>query len=112
MSDTPEFTRWQDLLSLLALDDNTKQPSPEQLKHLEFVLSVLLTPDERETVLSRMNIVFELLEGRRSQRQISQLLGVGIATVTRGSNQLKNVEPEKKQQLQDLLEAVQQLDLN
>lgn len=106
MLDNPEFNRWQDVLALLALDEKKSQLTAEQLNHLEFVLSVLLTPDERDTVLSRMNIVFELLEGEKSQRQISQLLGVGIATVTRGSNQLKSVSEQDKKRLQDLLKVV------
>lgn len=115
IQDTPEFSDWQDVLSLLAKSDptsthSTTESSDNNLQlskaHIGFILSVLLTPDERDTVLSRMNIVYELLEGEKSQRQISQLLKVGIATVTRGSNQMKSVAAEDKERLKALFESL------
>ncbi len=96
----PEYQTWQDVLDLL----QAKQDQQPQL--LAFLLSVLLTSDERDSVLARVNIIHQLLKGDLSQRQISQMLGVGIATITRGSSELKNLSDEQKQQLHVLLDDV------
>ncbi len=52
------------------------------------VLSNLLTQDEREEIAVRLQIFKQLLAGH-TQRAISKNLGVGIATITRGSKELK-----------------------
>lgn len=93
----PEFVNWQDVLALLGHSCQQDQ--------LDFLLSMLLTYDEREALLARMNILHELIKGDRSQRQISQMLRVGVATITRGSSELKKLQPEQKQQLQSMLQA-------
>ncbi|WP_051241235.1 trp operon repressor [Vibrio litoralis] len=93
----PEFVNWQDVLALLGHSCQQEQ--------LDFLLSMLLTYDEREALLARMNILHELMKGECSQRQISQMLGVGVATITRGSSELKKLQPEQKQQLQAMLQA-------
>ena len=51
-------------------------------------LEGLLTPYEQQELINRLQI-FELLSKGLSQRQVAQQLGVGIATVTRGSRALK-----------------------
>ena len=51
-------------------------------------LEGLLTPYEQQELINRLQI-FELLSKGLSQRQVAQQLGVGIATVTRGSWALK-----------------------
>ncbi|WP_086982263.1 trp operon repressor [Vibrio aphrogenes] len=94
---SPEFTDWQDVLALLSHSDQQQQ--------LDFLLSMLLTYDEREALLARMNILHELIKGDYSQRQISQMLGVGVATITRGSSELKKLQPAQKQQLQAMLQV-------
>ena len=48
----------------------------------------LLTPYEQQELINRLQI-FELLSQGVSQRQVAQQLGVGIATVTRGSRALQ-----------------------
>ena len=48
----------------------------------------LLTPSEFAEVVKRLQI-FKLLEQGVPQRQIAETLGVGIATVTRGSRALR-----------------------
>ena len=55
---------------------------------LEQLLGDLLTPSEFSEVSKRLQI-FKLLEAGVPQRQIAEQLGVGIATVTRGSRALK-----------------------
>ncbi|WP_087021883.1 trp operon repressor [Thaumasiovibrio subtropicus] len=95
MAEKADFTDWQQVIALL-------KTSFEQGRE-ETILQLLLTPDERESLLGRVNIVNELLKGDLSQRQISQLLGVGVATITRGSNELKQKDEETKQWLDDLL---------
>lgn len=52
------------------------------------VLHNLLTPSELSEISKRLQI-FKLLESGMPQRQIAETLGVGIATVTRGSRALK-----------------------
>ncbi|MCD1408499.1 trp operon repressor [Vibrio vulnificus] len=97
MSQQPEYTDWQQIVDLV-------KHSVEQKQH-EMLLTMLMTPDEREALVSRVNIVRELLKGELSQRQISQMLGVGIATITRGSNELKLKSDEDKARLNQLLEG-------
>ncbi len=55
---------------------------------MENALRDLLTPSELADVTNRLQI-FEQLGQGIPQRQIADQLGVGIATVTRGSNALK-----------------------
>ena len=61
------------------------QNSPQEM---EEALRNLLTPGELLDVANRLQI-FELLEQGVPQRKIAEKLGVGIATVTRGSNAMK-----------------------
>ena len=56
---------------------------------MESVLSALLTPSELRDIPNRLQII-RLLKQGTSQREISKKLGVGIATVTRGSKQLQS----------------------
>lgn len=103
MSTTPEtadFTEWQQVVDLL------RQAALEQKD--DVMLKLLLTPDEREALLARVNILHELMNGQRSQRKISELLGVGVATITRGSNELKHQSDDTKEWLAALLKQQQQ----
>jgi len=96
MATQPEYTEWQEILDLIKESTATNQH--------EMLLTMLLSPDERESLISRVNIFRELLKGELSQRQISQLLGVGIATITRGSNELKSKSEQEKSIITQLLE--------
>ena len=60
----------------------------KQPDEMEKVLRSLLTPTEFTEVTKRLQI-FKMLEQGVPQRQIADTLGVGIATVTRGSRALK-----------------------
>ncbi|HEY7774863.1 MAG TPA: Trp family transcriptional regulator [Marinagarivorans sp.] len=52
------------------------------------MLEALLTPSELQTIATRLEIA-QLLKSGMTQRDIAKQLGVGIATVTRGSRELK-----------------------
>ena len=97
MSLQPEYKDWQQILDLVKHSSETDQH--------EILLTMLLTPDEREALVARVNILRELLKGELSQRQISQLLGVGVATITRGSSELKSKSSDEKRVIADLLDA-------
>ncbi|CUB06376.1 Trp operon repressor [Marinomonas fungiae] len=58
---------------------------------MEKKLNALLTPNEISEMQRRLQI-FALLEEGVSQREIAKQLGVGIATVTRGSRALKELK--------------------
>ena len=52
----------------------------------DFLLG-LTTPNEREAFVQRVEIIKRLLKGE-PHHQIAEELGVGVATVTRGSKEL------------------------
>ncbi|BBH52401.1 Trp family transcriptional regulator [Fluviispira sanaruensis] len=54
----------------------------------EQLLKVFLTPAEIDAIAQRVQIV-DLISQGVAQREISEKLGVGIATVTRGSRMLQ-----------------------
>ncbi len=57
-------------------------------EEMEDLLLGILTPKELEEIPTRLQIVKMLKKGT-SQHEIAQKLGVGIATVTRGSKELQ-----------------------
>lgn len=91
----PEYSDWQQLMNLV------KEASEQDQQQM--LLTMMMTPDERDALVARVNIFCELLKGDLSQRQISQMLGVGIATITRGSNELKSKSEEEKTKLAELI---------
>lgn len=60
----------------------------QSAKNMEKALLRLLTSSEVLELSNRLKI-FQMLEDGVPQRKIADILGVGIATVTRGSNALK-----------------------
>lgn len=56
---------------------------------LEAFLRAILTPSELEEIAKRLQIV-KLLAGGMPQREVARRLDVGIATVTRGSRELRD----------------------
>ena len=71
----------------------TLQTAFEQGKAQDF-LTLLLKPDARDAVGLRLQIVAQLLDKNLSQREIQQNLNTSAATITRGSNMLKTMDPD------------------
>jgi len=80
---------WQRFLNLLL-----KAKSPERLNAL---FRIFLTTNERSSIAKRCLIVQELLRGEKTQREMAVDLEVSIAKITRGSNELQEIEKELEQ---------------
>ena len=75
--------------------------------NLKYFFELFLTIEERENLASRYCIIKALLDGELTQREIAAKFNVSIAQITRGSNALKLMSVENKQQLKQCLEAAQ-----
>ena len=62
-----------------------KAETSEQMQNL---LSGLLTPKEAEEFVKRIKIV-QMIKSGMSHHDIAEKLGVGVATVTRGSKEIQ-----------------------
>lgn len=62
--------------------------SPSTALRLE-LMELLFTQNELEQVLARYEIIRELMKGELTQRELSADLGLSIAKITRGSNEIK-----------------------
>ncbi|WP_150539643.1 trp operon repressor [Actinobacillus vicugnae] len=86
---------WQQFMQLL------QQAVAED--KLEQFFTSFLTADERGSLGLRVQIVSELLKGEVPQREIQQNLNTSAATITRGSNMLKTLDPQFIQWLNEKL---------
>lgn len=77
---------YQYLLMLLAKNNDTKK--------LSQILEALLTDKEQRELANRLRI-FALLQEGRPQREISEKLGVGIATVSRGAKAYQQLQVDE-----------------
>ena len=55
---------------------------------MENLLNGILTPKEKEELVQRLNII-KMLKAGLPQHEIAEKLGVGVATVTRGSKEIQ-----------------------
>ncbi len=88
----------QGLLEFLKLC--AKIDSPQELAQL---FDLFFTYEEKETLASRYRIIKALLDEKLTQREIADNLKVSIAQITRGSNALKIISPEFRENLKSLL---------
>jgi TrpR family trp operon transcriptional repressor len=67
------------------------------------LFDLFLTPEEILDLEKRFLIIKELLSNKKTQRQIAKSLNVSIAKITRGSNELKRIDPKLLLYLKDKL---------
>lgn len=70
---------------------------------ISLMLPLLLSPEELNAINARTLVYKELLLAEKSQREIARIHNISIATITRGSNNLKAMSDKEKQLLQTLL---------
>jgi TrpR family trp operon transcriptional repressor len=70
---------------------------------LSVLFHLLLTEEERSAVAGRLKVFQLLLNREMSQRQIAAEYEVSIATITRCSNYLKNMQPDHRIRIQKLI---------
>ena len=70
---------------------------------ISLILPMLLSSEELNAINARTLVYKELLLAEKSQREIARIHNISIATITRGSNNLKAMSDKEKQLLQTLL---------
>lgn len=76
-------TGWQTFLKLCQ-----NMESPEKLDTL---FTLFFTPEEKNQLATRVELIRALLLQQETQREISKSLHISIAKITRGSNALKTI---------------------
>lgn len=64
----------------------------KERKTLSDLLDLFLTSEEKSNLGMRYSIVMNLLENKKTQRELAKELNVSIAKITRGSNELKRTD--------------------
>lgn len=72
-------------------------------EELDNVLQLFLTIEEKKAVSDRYLVIYDLLKGERTQRQMAEELQVSIAKITRGSNSLKTIDETLRGLLTDTM---------
>ena len=75
----------------------------EQRGFLKDFFRLFFTIEEREMLIKRYNIIQALLEGTKTQREMSEQLDVSISQITRGSNELKQTTSRFTTALRDAI---------
>ena len=70
---------------------------------ISLILPLLLSSEELNAINARTLVYKELLLAEKSQREIAKTHNISIATITRGSNNLKSMSAQEKKLLQTLL---------
>jgi len=94
MTQESEEDGWRGFLSLCS--------GAETPKELSELLWLFLTPEERKDIATRYLIVRELVQGKKTQREMAKDLGVSIAKITRGSNFLKMISKDLRRLLENI----------
>lgn len=68
-------------------------------KVLEEVFNLFLTHEEKEALSTRHLLVKSLLEEKMTQREIAEKMKISISKITRGSNALKIISQQLKEEL-------------
>lgn len=84
MSVSVKVRGWKSFLELINAVDS--------IAELDELMEALLTHEERSQLALRVELLRELLQKQKPQRQIASELGISIATITRGSNMLKSIK--------------------
>lgn len=66
----------------------------ENREILDALFDLFFTFEEKKNLSLRYLIIKGLLEQKETQRELAQRLQVSIAKITRGSNELKRMDPE------------------
>jgi TrpR family trp operon transcriptional repressor len=91
---TKDGDGWRGFLSLCAGAGDANE--------LGELLWLFLTPKERKDVATRYLIVRDLVQGKKTQREMARELGVSIAKITRGSNFLKMIKKDLRRRLETI----------
>lgn len=83
MKDSKAEQRWRAFINLCEEVGKDHKLAP--------LFDLMLTPEERADIGKRLDIIKALLAEKHSQRDIAERLGVSIAKITRGSNELKRM---------------------
>lgn len=88
---------WRKFLTLMA---ETNDP-----KKIEHLAQLFFTSEERDAISKRIRIIEELLKEEKTQREIAADYSISIAKITRGSNALKEMSSQVKEDLKGKLKV-------